>query len=81
VIGDLRMVMVDFTFSTYATNGKAFAPSLFGLVEYRYAFPGISENKAWYVYDGTTLECYTDADSEAADAADLGSARVLIIGK
>lgn len=34
VIGGMRAAYVTFTFSTYATGGKAFAPSLFGINEY-----------------------------------------------
>ena len=81
VIGGHKQVYVTFTFSTYATGGKAFAPSLFGINDYYGCDGKYAPTKGWYTYDGTTLKVYTAYNTEFSDAGDAGSAQLIIYGK
>jgi hypothetical protein len=81
VIGGHKQVYVTFTFSTYATNGKAFAPSLFGINEYYGCAANFAPGKGWYTYDGTTLKVYSAYGTEFSDAGDAGSCQLIIYGK
>ena len=81
VVGGHKQVFVTFTFSTYATGGKAFAPSLFGIHDYYGCTGNYAPTKGWYTYNGTTLKVYTAYNTEFSDAGDAGSCQLIIYGR
>ncbi len=81
VIGRMRAAYVTFTFTTYATGGKAFDPALFGIHEYYGSVANFAPTKGWYTYNGVTLKVYSAYNTEFGDGNDAGSCQLIIYGR
>lgn len=82
VVGDIRMKVVEFNFSKYATNGKAFDPALFGFIPGHYLYTMSQWTpKGLFDYNGSVLKVYTSTNTEFADNTDAGIVQLLMFGK